>query len=39
LEKRAEEVLPGSKGVGGAERGSREKGGEMAQTMNEHMNK
>jgi hypothetical protein len=35
LEKRAEQVLPGSEGVGG----EGESGGEIAQTMYTHMNK
>jgi hypothetical protein len=38
LEKRAEQVLPRSKGVGGQGRGWRQVG-EMAQTMYTHMNK
>jgi hypothetical protein len=36
LEKMAEQVLPGSEGVGGRGKGQ---GGEMAQTMYAHMNK
>jgi hypothetical protein len=40
LEKRAEQVLPGSKkGVRVGERGGGGQGGEMAQTMYAHMNK
>jgi hypothetical protein len=38
LEKRAEEVLPGSEG-GGGEKDGVEAGGEMVQTMYPHMNK
>jgi hypothetical protein len=38
LEKREEQVLPGSKGVEG-EGGDRKQAGEMAQTMYVHMNK
>jgi hypothetical protein len=39
LEKRAEQVLPGSEGGGGEGEGDRKKGREMAQTMYTHMNK
>jgi hypothetical protein len=38
MEKRAEQVLPGSEGVSGRRR-ERGVGGEMAQTMYAHMNK
>jgi hypothetical protein len=38
LEKRAKQVLPGSK-VGWGEGGDRKQGGEMNQTMYAHMNK
>jgi hypothetical protein len=38
LEKKAEQVLPGSEGVGGEKEGVGV-GGEMAQTMCAHMNK
>jgi hypothetical protein len=38
LEKRAEQVLPGSEGVGMEIRGQGQ-GGEIAQTMYTHMNK
>jgi hypothetical protein len=39
LEKRTEQVLPGSKEAWGGEGGGREQEGEMAQTMYAHMNK
>jgi hypothetical protein len=38
LEKRVEQVLPGSE-VGGRKREGQRQGGEMAQTMYAHMNK
>jgi hypothetical protein len=37
MEKRAEQVLPGS--LGGGEEGRGEQGGEMTQTMYAHVNK
>jgi hypothetical protein len=39
LEKRAEQVLPGSKGVEGEREGLGGRGREMAQTMYAHVNK
>jgi hypothetical protein len=39
LEKRAEQVLPGSEGLWRGEGGGRGQGGEMAQTMYAHVNK
>jgi hypothetical protein len=39
LEKRAEEVLPGSQGIGERRRGWGSRGGEMAQIMYTHINK
>jgi hypothetical protein len=39
LEKRAEQILPGSKGAGGERKEVGGQRGEMAQTMKTHMNK
>jgi hypothetical protein len=39
LEKRAEQVLPRSKGGGREEEGGQASGGEVVQTMYAHMNK
>jgi hypothetical protein len=39
FEKKTEQVLPGSKGVGGRRTGGGVQGGEMTETMYTHMNK